>query len=154
MYKNILVPVDDSEPSQLALNEAIRLAKNSGATLYLLHVIDEFALAPMDSSYMASAYYADVVAALRDAGQKILDRAEQTARQGGVEFKTGLVETFGRRVAEIVVEQAREWPADIIVMGTHGRRGLRRLVLGSDAEWVLRSTPVPVLLIRGPEKES
>jgi nucleotide-binding universal stress UspA family protein len=50
----------------------------------------------------------------------------------------------------LIVEKAKEWPADLIVMGTHGRRGLSRLVLGSDAEWVLRSTPVPVLMVRGP----
>lgn len=154
MYKNILVPVDGSEPSELALAEAIKLAQSTGATLYLMHVVDELVLAPMDSSYMSSAYYADVIAALRETGRQILDRAEGTVRQAGVELKAALVETFGRRVAELIVERAKQWPADLIVMGTHGRRGLRRLVLGSDAEWVLRSTPVPVLMVRGSENAS
>lgn len=155
MYKNILVPVDGSEPSQLALAEAIKLAKGSGATLHLMHVVDEFVVAPaIDTSYLSSSYYADVIAALRDSGREILDRAEARVKQAGVELKSTFIETFGRRVAELVVEKAKEWPADLIVMGTHGRRGLRRLVLGSDAEWVLRSTPVPVLMVRGSDTAS
>ena len=154
MYKNMLVPVDGSESSELALAEAIRLAKSIGATLCLMHVVAEFVFAPMDSSYMSSAYYADVIAALRETGREVLGRAEGKVRQAGVEPRSVFVETFGRRVAELVVEQAKVWPADLIVMGTHGRRGLRRLVLGSDAEWVLRSTPVPVLMVRGSKDAS
>lgn len=155
MYKKILVPVDGSEPSQLALAEAIKLAKSGGATLHLMHIVDEFVIAPsMDGAYIPSGYYADVIAGLRKSGRTVLDRAEATVRQAGVELKSTFVETFGRRVAELVVEQAKQWPADLIVMGTHGRRGLRRLVMGSDAEWVLRSTPVPVLMVRGPETAS
>ncbi len=155
MFKHILVPVDGSEPSQLALAEAIKLAKSSGATLNLMHVVDEFVIGPAtDASYMSTAYYADVIAALRESGRQILDRAEAAVKQAGVELKSTFVETFGRRVAELVVERATQWPADLIVMGTHGRRGIRRLVMGSDAEWVLRSTPVPVLMVRGPESAS
>jgi nucleotide-binding universal stress UspA family protein len=59
-----------------------------------------------------------------------------------------LVETLGGRVADEIVKQAKEWLADLIVMGTHGRRGLERLAMGSDAELVLRLSPVPVLLVR------
>ncbi|MGA7537737.1 MAG: universal stress protein [Steroidobacteraceae bacterium] len=50
-----------------------------------------------------------------------------------------------------IVQRAREWPADLIVCGTHGRRGVRRLLLGSDAEYILRHTPVPILLVRASE---
>jgi|HigsolmetaAR203D_1030402.scaffolds.fasta_scaffold00363_4 nucleotide-binding universal stress UspA family protein len=154
MYKNILVPVDGSEPSELALREAIRLSKSLGATLHVMHVVDEFFLTPMDTSYLSSVYYSDLTAALRKAGQQILDRADTIARQEGATYKTALVETFGRRVAQIIVEQAKETSADLIVMGTHGRRGLRRLVMGSDAEGVLRTTTVPVLMVRGTESAS
>ncbi len=65
-----------------------------------------------------------------------------------------LLETMGMRAAELIVEQATQWPADLIVMGTHGRRGLRRVVLGSDAELVIRHTTVPVLLLRGDTKQA
>ena len=61
---------------------------------------------------------------------------------------TFLCETFGARVCDLVVEQAREWKADLIVIGSHGRRGMSRLFLGSDAELVVRLAPVPVLLVR------
>ena len=52
-------------------------------------------------------------------------------------------------VGAAIVEYAEQWPADLIVIGTHGRRGIRRLAMGSDAEFVIRTTPVPVLLVRG-----
>ena len=151
MYKNILVAIDGSEPSQLALAEAIRLAKVCGATLHLLHVVDEYLMTPvMEPSYMSSAYYTDTISALRESGRQILERAEAKVRADGLEPQATFVETFGRRVAEFVVDKAKQWPADLIVMGTHGRRGVRRLVMGSDAEWVLRSAPVPVLMVREP----
>ena len=151
MYKNILVPVDGSEASRLALAEAIEFAKTSGGRLQLMHVLDEFVIVPaVDAAYMGSAY-ADSVAALGEYGRQILDDAEAMVKQAGVEVQSAFVETMGHRVAELIIEKARQWPAHLIVMGTHGRRGLRRLVLGSDAEGVLRSTPVPVLMVRGPE---
>ncbi len=151
MYKNILVPVDGSEASRLALAEAIEFAKTSGGRLQLMHVLDEFVIVPaVDAAYMGSAY-ADSVAALGEYGRQILDDAEAMVKQAGVEVQSAFVETMGHRVAELIIEKARQWPAHLIVMGTHGRRGLRRLVLGSDAEGVLHSTPVPVLMVRGPE---
>lgn len=63
-----------------------------------------------------------------------------------------LHETFAGRLSDFVVEQAHIWKADLIVIGTHGRRGVRRLLLGSDAEQVLRTSPVPVLLVRGADE--
>ena len=150
MYRTILVPVDGSEPSQRALTEAVRLAKHTGAALHLMHIVDEHVMVPApDTGYMSTAYYADVIAALRDAGRQIIDQAQESVRKSGIEPNVIFVETLGHRVAELVLEKAKELPADLIVMGTHGRRGLRRLVLGSDAEWVLRSSPVPVLMVRG-----
>lgn len=149
MYKNILVAVDGSAPSQLALTEAVKLTKGCGATLHLVHVVDEYMMGPvMEPSFMSSAYYTDAIDALREAGRETLKQAEAKVRAQGLEPQTSLLEASGRQVAEFVVEKARQWPADLIVMGTHGRRGLRRLLLGSDAEWVVRSAPVPVLLVR------
>jgi nucleotide-binding universal stress UspA family protein len=61
-----------------------------------------------------------------------------------------LLETLGHRVAELIIKQAKKWRADVIVLGTHGRRGLARVLMGSDAEIVVRESPVPVLLVRAP----
>jgi nucleotide-binding universal stress UspA family protein len=80
----------------------------------------------------------------------MLDEGESIARAAGIEVDTVLVEAMGGQAGTDIVKQAMEWPADLIVCGTHGRRGVRRLVLGSDAEYIVRHTPVPVLLVRGP----
>jgi nucleotide-binding universal stress UspA family protein len=147
MYSKILVPVDGSAPSMLGLQEAIRLAKGCGASLRLVRVVNEFILA--DAAYVPSVYYERLIEPLREMGRKILEDANATVRQQRLESQTELLETVGGRVADLIVEQAKQWPADLIVMGTHGRRGLSRLALGSDAEMVLRTSPVPVLLVRG-----
>ena len=65
-----------------------------------------------------------------------------------------LLDTYGTRLSELVVKQVEEWGADLIVLGTHGRRGVGRLLLGSDAEQIVRTATVPVLLIRGKEDEA
>lgn len=153
MYKRILVPFDGSEPSQRALHEALKIAKDGGANLRVLHIVDEFLLGgSLDASYISTSYYADAIAALQASGKQILQQAAEIARSKGIEPELTLLETIGTRVADHIVQQANDWQADLIVMGTHGRRGLRRIVLGSDAEWVLRSTPTPVLLVRGAEE--
>ncbi len=85
---------------------------------------------------------------LRDGGKAILKSAEGLVREHGLNAESSLLECWGRRASDLILEQAEQWPADLIVMGTHGRRGLRRLALGSDAEMVLRSASVPVLLVR------
>ena len=75
-------------------------------------------------------------------------RRREGVAAAGVPVETALVESQGERVSEIVVEQARAWPADLIVIGTHGRRGVDRVLMGSDAEQIARRAPVPVLLVR------
>ena len=151
MYSRILVPVDGSAPANRALLEAIKLAKCVGGKLRLIHVVDEFV---MDAVYIPSVYYQGMIESLRGVGQAALDDAVATVRQHALEPESVLSETFGRRVADQVVTQAKAWPADLIVMGTHGRRGIRRLLMGSDAELVLRTSPVPVLLVRGQPESS
>jgi nucleotide-binding universal stress UspA family protein len=150
MYKKILVPVDGSPTSLLGLSEAIKIAKESAGRIRVVHVVNEFI---MDPGYSGGAFNDSLVDTLRQGGQLILSNAEKLLRKQGVEFETTLLESIGGPAAELVVEQAKEWPADLIVMGTHGRRGLRRLALGSDAEGVLRTATVPVLLIRNTAKE-
>jgi len=147
MYRNLLVPVDGSAPSNLALLEAIKFIKSmGGGKLRLVHVVDEFV---MDATYVPSVYYQGMIEALRSIGQATLDNAVATVRQHALEPESVLLETVGHRVAHHIASQAKTWPADVIVMGTHGRRGIRRLLMGSDAELVVRTSPVPVLLVRG-----
>jgi nucleotide-binding universal stress UspA family protein len=145
MYRRILVPVDGSPASRLGLDEAIRLARVTGATLRLVHVVNEYVFDPV---YAPVFDYAPLLESFRLAGEKVLTQAQATVRAAGVEFQSELVETLGGSVARLILDQAENWPAELIVMGTHGRRGVSRVVLGSDAEAVLRAAPCPVLLVR------
>jgi nucleotide-binding universal stress UspA family protein len=149
MYKKILVPVDGSDTSALGLSEAIKLAKNQGSTIRLVHIVDEYVL---DYAYSPGLYATNVVETMRATGQTVLDKATAVVKESGVPVESVLLETIGGPAADLIVGQAKSWPADLIVIGTHGRRGLRRLAMGSDAEQVLRAAPVPVLLVRRPEK--
>jgi nucleotide-binding universal stress UspA family protein len=145
MYIRILVPVDGSPTSLKGLNEAIKLQRAGGGKLKIVHVVNELIL---DSSFAPSLYYDKVILGLREAGQNVLVDAEAHARKHNAEVESELIETIGARASNIILEAAKQWSADLIVMGTHGRRGLRRLALGSDAESVLRQSPVPVLMVR------
>jgi nucleotide-binding universal stress UspA family protein len=147
MYRRILVPVDGSHTSTLGLQLAIRLAKNQKAQLRLVHVVDEFIVTQDFGSYVNAG---DLIDSLRDAGKKIISNALALTRRHGINAQGALYETMGLRVADVLVREAKKWKADLIVLGTHGRRGINRLMLGSDAETVLRTSPVPVLMVRSP----
>jgi nucleotide-binding universal stress UspA family protein len=144
MYRRILVGVDGSAASLRGLTEAIGLAKTTGATVSIVHVVNELIA---DAAFAPSVYYDALIAALREAGSRVLEHAEVLLRQAQVPFESRLVEAIGGRVADALVREAAASSADLIVMGTHGRHGIARLVMGSDAELVLRSAPVPVLMI-------
>lgn len=149
MYQRILVPVDGSPTSSKGLDEAIRLAKLTGARLRLVNVVDEITFATGFEGY--AAYTTDVLHELKQAGEKILANATATVQAAGVEVDSALFESFSGRVSDLVVGEATRWGADLIVVGTHGRRGVRRFVLGSDAEQIVRAAPTPVLLVRAAE---
>jgi nucleotide-binding universal stress UspA family protein len=89
-----------------------------------------------------------VAESLRKGGRAILDLAEAAVERQGISPECVLLESIGGAAAGLILAQAEEWPADLIVMGTHGRRGLLRVALGSDAEQVVRAATVPVLLVR------
>ena len=145
LYRKILAPVDGSPTSMRGLREAIRVAKAEGAKLWLLHVLDKFSAL----SNPESAQYTDLlIASLKRSGERILSRAERLARAKGVKAQTLMPEIVGGPAAGEIVRQAKKLRADLIVLGTHGRRGLKRLALGSDAEQVVRNSLVPVLLVR------
>jgi nucleotide-binding universal stress UspA family protein len=149
MYDKILVPVDGSPTSQRGLEEAMRLAKLCGAQLRLVHVVDllSFNLAAAGDAGMT----AELWDALKEGGQQILARARDQVAAVGLAVDTHLFENLAGRVADLVVDEARQWGASLIVLGTHGRRGVGRLMLGSDAEQVARHASVPVLLVRAPD---
>ncbi len=149
MYKKILVPIDGSPASTRGLDEAIRLAKDQGAELRLLHVLNEWLTMSPDATGAATGAISE---GLRVSANLILDEGDARARRAGVTPNTVLLEQIGTAVGAVVLKHAAEWGADLIVCGTHGRRGVRRLVLGSDAEYILRHTPVPLLLVREPEQ--
>ncbi len=145
MYKRLLVPTDGSAAANAGLREACKLAKEQGSQLRILHVVDEI---PAVSPNLYGGAYDPITEGLREAGASILTDAESLAHKQGLTVETRLEEAMGRPAGEVVINAAKEWPADLIVCGTHGRRGLRRLVLGSDAEYIVRHSPVPILLIR------
>jgi len=151
MYKRILVPTDGSDTATCGLREAIKLAKDQSAQIRIIHVVDELV---MGSSPAFGVVMDNIIDDLRAAGKSILASAQAMAQDAGITVDTLLVEAFGGRAGEHVAKAAQEWPADIIVCGTHGRRGLRRIVLGSDAEYLVRRSPVPILLVRATGAET
>lgn len=147
-YRRILVPVDGSATSNAGLREAIDLAKGQDASLQLVHVLDYHYLAM--SGMEAGAYIEDLTASLAQSGRRILKRATEQAQKNGVKASGVLLESAAGPAADAIVRQAKKWKADLIVIGTHGRRGMRRMLMGSDAEQVVRNAPAPVMLVRSP----
>lgn len=144
MYQKILVPVDGSATSDCALEEAIKLARQLNSRITIMHVLEDI-LYWKEENYID---YAELQASIKANSEKILAKAEMLAQQTSVAVETKLVEAAGGRVASIIVAEAERWQAELIVIGTHGRSGVSRLLLGSVAENVARSAPMPVLLIR------
>ncbi|KTC85656.1 universal stress protein [Legionella drozanskii] len=146
-YQRIMIAVDGSEASKLALQEAIRLAQAQKAVLRIIHIVDE--------NYVNSSEthidYATLWQAYREEGLKFLDKISKKLRQAKVSFDCQLIELkpFTGKVAEKIVTESQTWPADLLVLGTHGRRGLNHFILGSVAENIIRIATTPVLLIRG-----
>lgn len=155
MFKRILVPIDGSPPSNLGLREATRIAKDQKAVLYLVHVVDQGVVTQgLDGmTYVSAEHVDEFLDALRKEGKAILAKAEGKLKKQAIKCHSALIETIGHAVSDAIIEQARKCHADLIVLGTHGRRGLARIVLGSDAEGVVRATRVPVLLMRAPESK-
>jgi len=151
MYGRILVPIDGSDTSLRGLEEAIKLARQLNAGVRLIHVLDQRAPVVAEVSSSDVAYESE---ARRAAGNAVLSDGLSRARQAGVEVDGVLVESIGGPAGKYIVENATECQADLIVCGTHGRCGIRRVLLGSDAEYVLRHSPVPVLLVRCPAGET
>ena len=128
MYQRILVAVDGSAIADRGLDEAIALAAANRGRLLLVHVLD-------------------IHPPSREQRSALLAAGCERARGAGVEAAEALLDPFDGALAAQIVNEAKTWQADLIVAGTHGRKGLNRLALGSDAERIVRASPVPVLLV-------
>lgn len=147
MYERILVPVDGSATASRGLDEAINLAARLGSALQLLHVVD---VRPLIGDAAIYAAPGELIDAWQAAGDKLLAAAVERARGRGVQADGALRFDPAQRVCDLILREVRDSGAGLVVMGTHGRRGFSRLTMGSDAEMVVRESPVPVLLVRAP----
>lgn len=150
MYQRILVPIDGSPTSDRGCREAIRLAKGLGSRLHFVHVVDPRLLFAEVTATVGPQQLLD---AWRAAGERLVARAIADATAAGVSADAAVRCDPGMRVCDEILEEADRVEADLVVMGTHGRRGIGRFVLGSDAEYVLRVSKVPALIVRDPEAE-
>jgi len=151
MYQNFLVPLDGSETSRRGLTEAIGLAKALKARLHLLHVTSDF---PIMLEMANSIDFEKYRSGLRQFGRDLLEETKAEAERAGLAASTELRDLKGGRVADAIIDEAGIARCDLIVIGTHGRRGFQRTLMGSDAERVMRESPVPVLLVRAPGAKS
>lgn len=145
MYKQIICPIDGSNTSNCGMMEAINLAKVHHAKLRFLHVVDTYFPILDANGDLNVLYLADIQ---RSQGEKIVKAAEDIARQSEVSADSIIVESIGERVSTLIIKQVEEWPADLVVMGTHGLRGFARFMMGSDADAVVKQSHVPVLLVK------
>ncbi|WP_336343930.1 universal stress protein [Halalkalicoccus ordinarius] len=146
MYERILVPTDGSAGVERAIEQAAELAAVHGAEVHSVYVLNtaNFASLPMETSWEG------VSDMLRQDGEEALERVRALLESYEVPVRTHLIE--GSPAREIV-DFATEEGCDLIVMGTHGRGGIDRLLLGSVAERVVRGSPVPVLTVRVREED-
>lgn len=146
MYKRILVAIDNSTTAQKALDEAITLARSLGASLCITHAADE---GPLTQHGMGLGSYIDVdkiKEEMRNAGYALL--AQALAKATGCQAEVKLLESAQKRLGDMIIAAATEWQADLIVMGTHGRRGFERFLVGSVAEHMVRTSTTSLLLVR------
>jgi nucleotide-binding universal stress UspA family protein/nitroreductase len=147
MFKNILVPFDGSSIAESALRLAIDLAGREQAKLTVLYVLNAY-IAMSEMQMASPSLYRRHLEGLRRHGNEVLEEARIIAAGAGIEARVILCEAEVRRAADAICEEAAKG-YDVVIMGTHGRRGFARLMLGSDAESVSRTCPIAVLLVPG-----
>jgi len=147
MYQRILVATDGSELSNKAVQSATELAALTGATLFALKVVP-----PYPRSYMEGALPVDptslkeIEAQWTDTAQALVDSIKTTAAAQGVTVEA--LVTKSDLVAEAVIAAAKKYECDLIVMASHGLKGIKRLLLGSETQHVLTHSHIPVLVLR------
>lgn len=148
MCKRIFVAIDGSTTAQAALVEAIQFASLPGMSLCIGTVLDTGMLSK-NSMGMGALFDIDQVkAGMRQAAEALLDDATAKAKEAGLDPFRLLVESDNKRVADMIVDAAGQWDAGLIVIGTHGRRGFERMVMGSVAENLVRIATTSLFLVR------
>lgn len=145
MFKHILVTTDGSRTAEKGVNTACALANSLGARLTMLHIVDT---RPVYADFSGINDSADMIAAQTESGARVLENAKSLAAEFQIAVDTRLVESSIDPIAAVVLREAAALQCDLVVMGTHGRTGLKNLLLGSVAEAVLHGAPMPVLLVR------
>lgn len=148
MYRKILVAIDDSPTAEKALAEAIALARAEQAELCIAHAADEGLLAQHGMGLGSYINVEQTRAAIRQAADELLANARRTAETAGLAATIMVLEATDKRVAELIADGAEACGADLIVIGTHGRRGVARLLVGSVAENLVRIARTSLLLVR------
>lgn len=142
MYKKILMPTDGSACSQKAITEGLEVAKSMGANVTFLYAVENIG-SSLWISPESVPYGLELIEDLRRVGSEALSKADELAQAAGVEAETKLVEA---KPVDAILAEAKNH--DLIVMGTHGRSGLDRFMLGSVTEAVLHRSDKPVLVLR------
>ena len=143
-YQNILVPVDGSETSFAAVAKAAELAKAFGSKITVVQVLT---LDPyIAAEYITANQTNDLIERARASIVKTLEEAKQKFTEQGVEAETKLLE--GQVIAREITNAAKDLNADLIVIGSHGRTGLKKAMLGSVAQNILTQCPIPVLIVK------
>lgn len=147
LYKNILVPVDGSDTSIEAVKHATAIAQANGSQLTLISIVSEDPYNDIDFAY----YY--VTEQMKDYfiqayahAEQVLQQAREIAQQQGVEVQTHVIKSL--HIAQSIIKMTQELNVDAVVMGSHGRKGLKKMFLGSVAVEVLTSTKLPVMIIK------
>ena len=141
MYKKILVPIDESEASMRALQEACKLAQSNQASLEIIHIFDY-------ARFSWNTQGINRIEQIDETSDEILNRAKAVTDEYGITANTAIIDNTGEKIADIIVRKAQENSCDLIAMGTHGLTGIMHLLMGSVAEGVLRKSKIPVMLIR------
>ena len=151
MYKRILVPVDGSEGARHALDEALRLAQLSNAQLQAVYVLEH----PTQVVDVAAGFAEPVQVRDPSSGTAttVLAEARERIAPFGVQGTVRAIDAYGENLAAVLTRAIDEYDADLVVMYSHGRSGIRRLFAGSLAESLLHDTTVPLLLLRNGEEE-
>lgn len=145
MYDSIMLPTDGSEAAEIAANQAFKQAELNDATLHVVYVLEVDATGPMQINVD------DITDRLKERGEQVTKRVEELAESADIDVVTSVLRG---NADEEIVDYVSEHGIDLIVMGTHGRRGIRRHLLGSVTERVIRQSPVPVMAVRDEQAES
>ena len=148
MYEKILVPIDGSTTAKRGLLEALHLARRSGSRVRILHVVEEGPTLQLIGVGGSGYDTEQLLTKIQSEGEAILENALELANKHGVKAEVVKSTVITERSSDAILDEAYKWKPGLIVMGTHGRKGVNRLVFGSDAELVVRNSPVPVLLVR------